>query len=104
MKFKCYLWGSGSDWEAICTDLDIAVPSGSLNITKNLLDETIDGFLHVVMKLPLNEHKQYLKRRAPLFLRIKLLTNYCLRPIGMRFLGVSSRILEYSFSTSHSAS
>ena len=104
MKFKCYVWGSGSDWEAICTDLDIAVQGSSFNITKNLLDEAIDGFLHEVMKLPQNEQKIFLKRRAPLLLRIKLYLNYHLFKFRTHFLTISSNFQKYSFSTSYSAS
>ena len=103
MKFKCYVWGSGSDWVAICTDLDIAVQGNSFNITKKLLNEAIDGFLHEVMKLPENERKIFLKRRAPLFVRIKLHLKFHLFRIRTYFLEVSSKFQMYSFSTSHSA-
>ena len=104
MKFKCFVWGSGTDWEAICTDLDIAVQGSSFEITKNLLDEAIDGFLHEVMKLPQNEQKIFLKRRAPLLLRIRLHLKFQLLRIRTRSLKISSKFQKYSFLTSYSAS
>lgn len=57
MKFRCYIWGCNSDWEANCTDLDIAVQGSSLEITKNLLIETVTRYIHEVEKLQPSETK-----------------------------------------------
>ena len=76
LKFRCYVWGRDSDWEAICTDLDIAVQGRTLEVTKDLLDEAISGYLDEVEKLPVNEQYEFLNRRAPLVLRIRLRVNY----------------------------
>ena len=43
-KFRCYVHGKGSEWEAICTDLDISVQGDSFEDAKSLLNEALVGF------------------------------------------------------------
>ena len=92
MKFRCYIWGKDSDWQALCTDLDIAVQGSSYDVTKTLLSEAIDGFLHEVEKLLANDQNEFLNRRAPLYLRIILRTKYYLFLIRKHFREVSSKV------------
>lgn len=47
MEFSCYIWGSNSNWEAICTDLYIAAQGSSVELTKNYL---MKRFLVTYMK------------------------------------------------------
>ena len=78
MKFRFYLWGKNSDWEAICTDLDIAVQGYSSEGTKLLLHEAVSGILNEVETLPLTEQMKFLNRRAPLCLRAYLQAKFYL--------------------------
>ena len=47
-KFRCYIYGNDSDWEAICTDLDISVQGDSFEDAKFLLNGAITSFLEVL--------------------------------------------------------
>ena len=102
MKFKCYIYGKDSDWEAICTDLDIAVQGNSCDEAKSLLDEAIGGFLHEVEKLPVNDQKEFLTRRAPILLRISLYLQYSLFRLRKHSQNVSANVQQYSISSSFS--
>ena len=104
MMMKCYVWGQDSDWEAICTDLDIAVQDCSLESTKILLDEAITGYLHEVEELPPSEQNKFLNRRAPFSLRMKLHIKFSLFLMRNQFRDVSSNIQKYSIPTTYSAS
>ncbi len=96
MEFGCYIFGKNDDWEAICTDLDIAVQADSFDATKDLLDEAVNGYLHEVQKLPECEQKEFLRRRTPLLLRTKFRVNYYFHGVRNRFSGVSSTVQWYS--------
>ncbi len=78
MNYRCYVWGKDSDWEAICTDLDIAVQGRSFDDTKSLLNEAITNFLTDVESLPTDDRQRLLNRRSPLLLRMKLRLKYLL--------------------------
>ena len=100
MKFRCYIFGKDDDWEAICTDLDIAVQGNSYEITKSLLDDAIGGFLHEVAKLPAKDQKEFLNRRAPLLVRINLRIKFYFSRVHTRSQEVSAKVQEYFFTSS----
>ncbi len=67
-KFRCYVHGKGSEWEAICTDLDISVEGDSEA-----------------------DQKRFLKRKSPLWLR----SLYYWRLVLFRLYGKQSSQKEY---------
>ena len=70
-KFRCYIRGRDSDWEAICTDLDIAVQGNSLENAKSLLEDAVNGFLTELEDWPLDDQRRLLNRRSPFWLRVQ---------------------------------
>ena len=68
-KFRCYIYGKDSDWEAVCTDLDISVQGDSLEHAKSLLNGAITSFLEVLEEEPEADRKRLLNRRSPIWLR-----------------------------------
>ncbi len=68
-KFRCYIYGKDSDWEAICTDLDISVQDDSFEDAKSLLNGAITSFLEVLEGESEADRKRLLNRRSPLWLR-----------------------------------
>lgn len=97
LKFRCYVWGRDSDWEAICTDLDIAAQGRTLETTKDLLDEAISGYLDEVEELPVSEQYAFFNRRAPLLLRIRLRVNYYFFQILKQFRELPSSNFQSHF-------
>lgn len=70
-KFRCYVHGKGSEWEAICTDLNISVQDDSFEEAKELLNGAITIFLEEVAGDSEADQKRFLNRKAPLPLRAK---------------------------------
>ena len=70
-KFRCYVHGKGSEWEAICTDLNISVQDDSFEKAKELLNGAITIFLEEVAGDSEADQKRFLNRKAPLPLRAK---------------------------------
>ena len=68
-KFRCYVHGKGSEWEAICTDLDISVQGDSFEDAKSLLNEALVGFSEVLEGDSETDQKRFLERKSPLWLR-----------------------------------
>ena len=73
-----YVSGSGSDWQAICLDLDIAAQGQSMFEAKSILDSLVDDYLAEVRTLPDVDQKRLLKRKAPLGLRLSYHFGYAL--------------------------
>ena len=83
MQLTCYAWSVGEgQWEAICTDLDIAAQGCSLEDAKKELEDAVDVYIDFVMTLPEDEIERFLKRKSPLWLRLRLDANY--RVSGIR--------------------
>ena len=74
LALRCYAYGRDGDWEAICTDLDIAVFGASLPEVEASLRTAVDLYLETVSELPDEERRRLLARRAPLHVRAKLAT------------------------------
>lgn len=72
MKLLCYAFRSGDGWEAICTDLDIAVHGDDQDSVRASLESAIDMYLEAVAELPELERRPLLLRRSPLLLRLRL--------------------------------
>ena len=89
-KVRCYAYGAGKDWQAICVDLDIAVDGGSLREARDSLVSCIELYLERVAELPEEEQKQFLARKSPWHVRLKLaykawLSNIVSRPAFQEF-------------------
>lgn len=69
---RCYAYGSGSDWQAICVDFNIAVGGESLQEARDSLNSCIQMYLERVAELPKNEQAQFLNRKSPWHVRIRL--------------------------------
>ena len=72
---RCYVEGSGRQWEALCLDLDIAVQGESFEAVVASLRESIGLYLEHVMSLPESEQRRFWRRRAPLSMRLRFLWN-----------------------------
>lgn len=72
IEVRCYAYGAGNDWQAICVDLDIAVDGDSLREARNSLVSCIELYLERIAELPEEEQKQYLARKSPWLVRSKL--------------------------------
>ena len=64
-----YAYSSGGRWHGICTDLDIAVESGSCQEIESSLGICIKMYLESISELPAGERRRLLARRAPWHLR-----------------------------------
>ena len=72
MELRCYAYRRGEVWEAICTDLDVAVFGPSVEHVKRSLAEAIDLHLAAVVGLPDEDRQAMLSRRAPWHVRFAL--------------------------------
>jgi predicted RNase H-like HicB family nuclease len=80
----CYAEGRDGDWEAICLDLDIAVQGASFEEVFASLQEAVALYLESVSDLPADEQAPLLRRRAPIAVRFKFVTQALreLLPLG----------------------
>ena len=91
--FRCYVYGRGRAWHAICVDLDIAVDAASPPEAERSLATAIEMYLETVSSLPGGERRRLLARRAPWPVRFALLVwawfhslrRQCERPRGFLF-------------------
>ena len=74
LKLKCYAYGSGASWEAICVDVNVAVCGDSEREVRASLCTAVDLYLETVATLPAAEQGGFLSRRAPWHTRAKLAT------------------------------
>ena len=72
LKLKCYAYGGGASWEAICVDLNIAVCGNSQREVRASLRKAVGLYLETVAALPAVEQDGFLSRRAPWHTRAKL--------------------------------
>ena len=87
LEFRCYAYGSGQNWEAICVDLNIAVFGASVNEVEETLDRCIQMYLERVADLPPEERRRFLTRKSPWYVKFKLALMtwlYCFRGDGDR--------------------
>lgn len=69
-SFWCVAHGHGSQWEALCLDLDIAVHGPSLPYVKKALEEAVSSYIKDALKEGEQARNQLLHRRAPLSVRL----------------------------------
>ncbi len=69
---RCYAYGRGNEWEAICIDFDMAVHGRSFEEVQASLAESLRLFLETVADLPPEERRRFLKRQSPWHVRAKL--------------------------------
>ena len=69
---RCYAYGHGSDWQAICVDFNIAVGGTSFHEARESLDACIQMYLERVAELPSDEQKRFLNRKSPWLVRARL--------------------------------
>ena len=72
VNLKCYVYGGGASWEAICVDLNVAVCGNSQREVQASLRKAVDLYLETVAALPAAEQRGFLSRRAPWHTRTKL--------------------------------
>lgn len=72
MELQCYTYRKGALWEAICTDLDVAVFGTSHEGVKRSLAEAVDLRLETIAGLPSQDRHALLSRRAPWNVRLGL--------------------------------
>ena len=70
--FQCYAYARGGRWQAICTDLDIAVDGASRRAVEDSLATALDMYLEWVSELPREEQARFLARRAPWYVRLEM--------------------------------
>lgn len=70
--FRCYAYGRGLQWQALCIDLDLAVRGSSFQEVKASLAKAIDMYLETMTDLPADEQRQLLPRRSPRHVRTRL--------------------------------
>jgi len=70
--FRCYARGHYGSWEAICTDLDIAVQGRSLPEVKRTLERAVLTYVEDAKAESPAVARRLLSRRAPLPVRARL--------------------------------
>ena len=72
LHLLCYAEGRDAAWEAFCVSFDLAVQGRSFDDVYRKLNEQIDLYLETVAALPAAERRRFLRRRAPLAVRLRL--------------------------------
>ena len=89
-EVRCYAYGGGKNWQAICVDFDIAVDGESSREVRDSLVSCIELYLERVAELPVAEQKRFLARKSPLHIRLRLackswLSNVISGPVFQKF-------------------
>jgi len=71
-RLRCYAYADDGNWQAYCTDFDIAVEADSFQEAKESLEICIQMYLEEIAELPEAERRQFLGRKSPWRLRAKL--------------------------------
>ena len=69
---RCYAFGAGRSWEAICVDFDIAVSGTSRAEVESSLATGIDLYLEEAADAAPAQRRYLLDRRSPWFVRARL--------------------------------
>ena len=72
LSLRCYAFGSGDSWEAICVDFDIAVAGSSLAEVESSLTVGIELYLEEVAEASAEDRRYLLSRRSPWRVRTML--------------------------------
>lgn len=71
-RLRCYAYGRGNTWQAICVDLDIAVHATSVEEVKDALRMSVESYLSAVADTPAEDQHRLLNRSCPWYVRAKL--------------------------------
>lgn len=74
LRCRCYAYGRGTEWQAICIDFDIALHGSSLEEAKRSLGVGIGLFLESVADLPAGDRRRLLRRKSPWRVRFWLVS------------------------------
>jgi hypothetical protein len=80
----CYAHGRDGEWQGICLDLDIAVQGRSFDEVKGQLEDSIREYIRSAAREDPPTRARLLRRRAPLWVRIRALTRFMVAVIGHR--------------------
>lgn len=69
---SCYALKGPSGWEAICVDFDVAVQGDSFADVTDKLGAALRSYAEYVNSLPENERRQFIARRAPWYVRVRM--------------------------------
>ena len=72
LNLRCYAFGTGNSWEAICVAFDIAVSGSTLAEVKSSLAVGIELYLEEVAEASAEDRRYLLNRRSPWHVRAKL--------------------------------
>ena len=72
LTLRCYARRYGRVWHAICTDLDIAADGASFPEARASLLACVELYLEGVTELPPDQQRQFLTRRSPWYVRLKM--------------------------------
>jgi hypothetical protein len=81
----CVIEGRGSQWEAICLDLDIAVASDSLDGVMHDLEKAVSMYVEAAQREAPADRDRLLSRAAPLHLRVTTVCRFLLSLIRGHF-------------------
>lgn len=69
---RCFIHGRDTQWEAICTDLDIAVHASSENEARELLRQAIRTYVEDASKESNETFVRLMSRKSPFSVRLSL--------------------------------
>ena len=72
VTLRCYALRHGHLWHAICTDLDIAADGASFQDARASLLVCMELYLEAITELSPDEQRQFLTRRSPWYVRLKM--------------------------------
>src|ERR1700678_2858844 len=75
-SLHCYAWGNDDGWEALCTDLDLAVQADTIDDVRRLLNESIRAYVAMVKQESPDDRSRLLRRRSPWSLRLWLWVSF----------------------------
>ena len=87
----CYAHGREGAWQGICFDLDIAVQGRSFDEVKGQLERSIRTYFESAAQEDPETRAKLLRRRAPLWVRIKALTWFVVAAIRQKNRDAESR-------------
>lgn len=85
-KLECFAFGSGSSFEAVCLDFDLAVTGNSFREVYDLLTQAINSYVDDALKENEDTARKLLSRRAPLSVRVGYRLSYAAHMFARRFL------------------
>jgi len=84
LALRCYAFGSGDSWEAICVDFDMAVSGPSPEDVRSSLEICLEMYLEEAAGATPGERRYLLNRRSPWFVRAHLRCRAACRCVGVR--------------------